>query len=120
MTTFTTKEDLEGIKKAFEAFMSKEDAFKNACISSTKAGWNGESFALLLNRNGEYILDWSPRFGNARYDSFLLEIPIAPLDSCDTNAEGTEIEEIWILDELETEFREYFKDAIEQIEQNLD
>lgn len=69
-------EEIDIYDEAFEIFM--EEAFEDACISSTKASWGGSGYSVELFADGTYRVLWNNNIGNL-YDSPGLIISIPPL-----------------------------------------
>ena len=60
---------------AFSAFMN--EAFEDACVSSTQASWSGSGYSVELFDDGSYRVLWDGNIGNL-YDSegIILGIPV--------------------------------------------
>ena len=64
---------MDSFNAAFDLFMAKD--FEDACVSSTKAGWNGSGYSVELFEDGYRVL-WNNQIGNL-YDSpgVILSVP---------------------------------------------
>ena len=72
------------LEAAFESFIT--EGFREACISSTKAGWSGGSYSVELFSNGTYRVLETQLFGSL-YQSpgIIIKIPQLGEDDWDEN-----------------------------------